>query len=214
MGRLTLASIIVLATALNAQLPIRTQLFYADLPSGGSITATAVDSSGNLFALGTYSGRNGFVAKINPDFQVEFIATIPTDMVQANAIALDQFNNVYVTGSTNRIWDVAIQPSVIGCEGYCSSDAFLVKVDGKTGNVAWVTYFGGQFDDSGTGVAVQANGEIYVTGTTFSPDFPVTDGARIPAKPPLTFGSLSEPFGFVARISADGKKWFLAVSRG
>jgi len=43
--------------------------------------------------------------------------------------------------------------------------------------LAYSTYLGGNSDDEGYGVTVDASGNAYVTGTTFSSDFPTTTGA-------------------------------------
>ncbi len=42
------------------------------------------------------------------------------------------------------------------------------------------TYLGGESDDLGAGIAVDSNGNAFVTGTTFSTTFPTTSNAYIP----------------------------------
>jgi len=81
-----------------------------------------------------------------------------------------------------------------------SNDVFVVKLD-PNGNVVYSTYFGGSGDDSATGMAVGADGSVYVTGGTNSADFPTTAGAYLPTRPPSTFPEI-EPFLF--KLNPDG----------
>lgn len=57
-----------------------------------------------------------------------------------------------------------------------SHDVYVTKLD-PLGNVVYSTYFGGSADDVGAAMAVDPTGNVYVTGTTTSLDFPVTKGA-------------------------------------
>ena len=58
-----------------------------------------------------------------------------------------------------------------------SSDAFITRFT-STGSVRYSTLFGGEVGwEDGTGLAVDVDGNVFVTGTTASPDFPVTPGA-------------------------------------
>jgi hypothetical protein len=42
------------------------------------------------------------------------------------------------------------------------------------------TYIGGASDDEASAMAVDASGSVFVTGTTYSTDFPATAGAYAP----------------------------------
>ena len=88
-------------------------------------------------------------------------------------IALDGQRNVYVTGSTDSV-DFphvdAMDPTI----GEHSGDAFVAKYD-SAGAAVFRTYLGGTFLDSGQGIAVDAEGSIYVTGETSSSDFPLVN---------------------------------------
>jgi len=57
-----------------------------------------------------------------------------------------------------------------------TTDVFVTKLDPQ-GNTVYSTYFGGSGSDVAQGIAVDSLGAAYVTGTTNSPDFPVTSGA-------------------------------------
>jgi hypothetical protein len=50
-----------------------------------------------------------------------------------------------------------------------------VSADGS--QVLYSTYLGGSQGDGASGIAVEGSGSAYVTGFTFSPDFPTTAGA-------------------------------------
>ena len=90
-------------------------------------------------------------------------------------IAVDAAGNAYVTGKT-RSTDFpktpgARQPTF----GGGSADAFVTKLDTtKTGpdSLVYSTYLGGNGEDIGYGIAVDADGSAYVTGVTGSTNFP------------------------------------------
>jgi photosystem II stability/assembly factor-like uncharacterized protein len=79
-----------------------------------------------------------------------------------------------------------------------TSDAFLAKFlpDGQT--LVFSTYFGGMGSETGQGIALDASGNIWITGSTSSYDLPVTQGAFQGA---LKGGTNA----FLAKFSGDGK---------
>jgi hypothetical protein len=89
-------------------------------------------------------------------------------------IAVDGAGNAYVTGyttSTNFPTKNPLQPdhAVGGSNGY---DAFVAKLNPAGSALVYSTYLGGSGDDYGSGIAVDSAGNAYVSGTTFSTDFP------------------------------------------
>jgi Beta-propeller repeat len=56
-------------------------------------------------------------------------------------------------------------------------DAFVTQVDAAGGDLVFSTFLGGFDGDDATAVALDDAGDVYVTGLTDSPDFPVTPGA-------------------------------------
>ena len=85
---------------------------------------------------------------------------------------VDEFGNVYVTGKVQSI-DFPEVNSAQGFQG--GEDAFVAKLD-STGALVYSTYIGGSSDDVAYGIAVDGSGNIHITGTTISNDFP-TDNA-------------------------------------
>jgi hypothetical protein len=98
----------------------------------------------------------------------------------AMAVAVDPAGNAYVTGYTDSAdfptAGTPAQPSF----GGGSSDAFVAKLS-PTSALVYCTYLGGSGDDAGYGIAVDAAGNAYVTGSTGSTDFPTAGTPSQPA---------------------------------
>ncbi|MGH9450267.1 MAG: beta strand repeat-containing protein [Terriglobia bacterium] len=94
----------------------------------------------------------------------------------ATSIAIDSSGNAYVTGGTSST-NFPLSPSGTAPEQKTnagSSDAFITKLNPTGTAVVYSTYVGGSKYDKGMGIAVDSSGNVYVTGTTSSPDFPTT----------------------------------------
>lgn len=63
--------------------------------------------------------------------------------------------------------------------------------------ISYATYLGGQLDDSASAIAVDSSGSAYVTGSTYSLDFPTTVGAyqRSATRGPHAFVAKFNPAG-------------------
>lgn len=153
----------------------------------------AVDASGNAYITGftvstnfptanPIQAANGsfqdvFVAKLNPAGSALVYSTYlgGNGNDQARGIAIDSAGNAYVTGftnSTNYPTANAFDAS-IGANG---DDAFVTKLNAAGNALVYSTYLGG--DDSaefGQAIAVDSAGNTYVTGSTFSNDFPTVN---------------------------------------
>jgi Beta-propeller repeat/Cep192 domain 4 len=88
-------------------------------------------------------------------------------------IAVDSSGNAYVTGSTTSVdfptTAAVFQPAY----GGGNTDAFVTKIDPTGNTLLYSTFLGGSNADSGNGIAVDANGDAFVTGQTCSQDFPL-----------------------------------------
>lgn len=56
-------------------------------------------------------------------------------------------------------------------------DVFLSMFNSDQSDILFSTFIGGNSQDVGEGIDIDENGNIYITGTTFSKDFPTTEGA-------------------------------------
>lgn len=62
---------------------------------------------------------------------------------------------------------------------------FVTKLDPTGKTILYSTYIGGSVSDQTAGLALDAESDVYVTGTTQSPDFPTTPGALKAANPAI-----------------------------
>ena len=137
------------------------------------VTAMATDAAGNTYVTGGRSVGDVFVTKLDASASIVFTTTFGgkgTD--SGNAIAVDPAGKIWVGGITSSddfpLRD-AIQTVSSGA-GHDWQSGFLVKL-APDGTVVYSSYFGGlQGSSSVNGVATDASGNVYVTGTTGSPD--------------------------------------------
>lgn len=83
-----------------------------------------------------------------------------------NCLAVDASGNIYIAGSTGSTTGIAYN-GFQNTYGGATTDAFLLKLD-AAGNRMWATYYGGTAIDGAYSIAVDASGNIYMTGTTTS----------------------------------------------
>jgi hypothetical protein len=141
---------------------------------------------------GKYAG-DAFVAKLGNDGTTIYYLTYlgGNGDNAAYSIAVDNAGNAYVVGytdSTNFPTTNAI--AIPGYNGtkisgvfdpnvkLYPSDAFVAELDASGSNLVYSTYLGGAGADAAYGVAVDSAGHAFVTGFTFSTNFPSTANAR------------------------------------
>ena len=112
-------------------------------------------TSGGAQVYGTYLGCTGFA--------------------NGRGIAVDGSGRAYVTGNTgDGLADAAIagafKPTWGGGSG--EGDAFAARLLADGSSFDYKTYIGGANDDQGNSIAVDSLNDVYLTGYTFSADFP------------------------------------------
>ena len=97
---------------------------------------------------------------------------------QAKSIITDNIGNIFITGGTLSTTGIAssgvYQTSFGG--GTLGGDAFVAKFN-SSGAIQWATYYGGSSEDVGRSAAVDASGNIFITGGTSSTSQIATSGA-------------------------------------
>jgi len=186
----------------------------------------AVDSSANVYVVGstssanfptsstafqpTYGGNSdAFVTKLDPSGSKLLFSSYlgGSDVDYGLAIALDPSGNVFVTGSTQSTDFPTVHPIQSGNSG--NGDAFVAEIDTnlpQTEQLVYSTYLGGSSADSGQGIAVDSGDNAYVTGFTFSNNFPVYN--------PYQANNAGSVDAFISVISAYGSNLVFSTYLG
>ncbi|MFC1475686.1 SBBP repeat-containing protein [Candidatus Zixiibacteriota bacterium] len=140
------------------------------------------------------AGIDVFIAKLNAvgDRLVysTYLGGDSTD--EGHSIALDGEGNAYVTGFTGSGNFPTQGPYQTDQPG---TDAFVTKINAVGDGLGYSTYLGGDAEDAGTAIAVDSSGRAYLTGWTYSSDFPA-----------LNHYQTDQPSGdvFVTRLNSAG----------
>lgn len=145
--------------------------FGIAVDSSGNACVTGQTNSSNLASGGfdtTYNGAiDAFVAKIDADGTLAWSSYLGgTRSDSGHGIVADDSDSVWVTGNTasSNLASGGFDTSANG-----GDDAFVAKIDAD-GTLAWSSYLGGTHDDFGNGIAVDGDGNAWVTGQTSSTD--------------------------------------------
>ena len=198
---------------------------------GNMWTSIAVDSSGYAYVAGCAGGSNfpttagayqtafqgsnwdGFVAKIDPSQSGSASLKYSTFLSGTGlynwpySIAVDSSGSAYVTGLTSS----TDFPTTAGAYQTAFAggmyDAFVTKLKADGTGLIYSTYLGGSGTDYGCSIRVDSNGYPYVSGQTFSTDFPTTAGA-------LQTSNAGSTDVFVTKLANSGKSLYYSTYLG
>jgi hypothetical protein len=162
----------------------------------------AVDTGGNAYVTGGTSSTdfptvnplqpalggpagNAYVAELTADGSALVYSTYlggsggTLGGEYGSGIAVDQHGRIFVIGSTaspDFPTLKAIQPT-LGGSGRARENAFVTSLS-PAGGLLFSTYLGGSNVDLGQGIAMDAAGNTYVSGVTYSPDFPTVNALQ------------------------------------
>ncbi len=207
----------VFITKLN---PSGTELVYSTFIGGAGDDigyAIKIDMEGNAYITGTTASNdfpttegaydrsfNGnydtFITKLNPSgtelVYSTFIGGAGNDY--GYAIAIDAAGNAFITGETNDVTfpttEDAYNRSING-----GIDAFVTKLNPSGTELMYSTFLGGVNIDIGSGIAIDESGNAYITGQTFSSNFPTTKEAF-----DTTYNSIGYYDAFVTKLNSNG----------
>jgi len=173
----------------------------------------ALDNDSNLYITGrthstdfpytegydtTFNGGNYdiFVSKLSGGGDSLVFSTFigGTGWDRGSGIAVDTCGNAYIIGHTTSSDFPTMNPYDDGLDGY--SDAYVLKLSSTGDSLIYSTFLGGASFDFGRSIAVDDNGNAYVTGHTNSSDFPTASAYD------ASLGGFSD--AFVTKLSTDG----------
>jgi len=172
---------------------------------GGTTTSTAGIATANGFQNALGGGNDAFLVKFAPDGSRIWgtyyggASTTGTNSDFAYGLVCDAQGNVYMAGQTNSPNNIAstgaYQSTLAG-----NSDAFVAKFD-SSGARIWGTYLGGTAFEQGRSIALDANNNIYVAGSTQSATGIASPGA---SQPNYGAGTTGAGDAFLIKLNNDG----------
>jgi hypothetical protein len=180
--------------------------------------SVAVDGMGNVHVAGFTDSPNfptanplqaasagsddAFVAKLDVNGALvysTYLGGAGTDYGQA--IGVDNAGNAYLIGETRSSNFPTINPMQPALSG--RSDIFVTKLNRTGTALVYSTYLGGTDEEDGLGLEVDPQGNVYITGSTFSTDFPTVEAVQ-PIPDPRAELPNTHSNGFVTKINAGG----------
>jgi len=166
-------------------------LIYSTFLGGGAADtgiSIAIDTDANIYITGRTASSNfptvnpmqgtiggsedSFIAKLNSTGDALIFSTYlgGSNNDRASGIVIDFDLNVYVTGWTSST-DFPIENPIQGTYGG-NNDAYILKLNESGASLIYSTYLGGNSDDRASSIAVDDEGNAYITGNTSSSNFP------------------------------------------
>ncbi len=163
--------------------------FYDD-----SGTGIATDNAGNIVITGYTAGGSFPSLTLSGGYSQSFGGNTDAFVVKFNSggtrlwatcygglgdesglgVAINNSGNIIITGNTNSS-DFPVLSGFQMAFGGGSNDAFVAKFD-QNGVRQWSTFYGGNDNDVGRGIATDNAGNVVITGITQSTNFPVLAG--------------------------------------
>jgi uncharacterized protein (TIGR03437 family) len=174
-----------------------------------TVNGMGVDAEGSAYIVGegvSSAGAPGpahaYAVKLSADGST-FAYTVMvggSNADSAAAVTNDAAGDAFLTGWTRSI-DFPATTGVIQAQLAGAENVFVTELD-PSGNIVASTFLGGSGIDAGSQILRDSHSNVYVLGTTTSPDFPTTSGAfQSTAAVQAWQNSLSE--SFVAKLLPD-----------
>ena len=177
--------------------PVTANAFQGSFGGNRDIIVTVLNQDGSALVGSSYFGgtdEDGFNENI-------FLTTHSYGDEYRGEIVIDGQNNIYVVSnsqSSNFPTTANAFDNSFNTSGFPAQDVVVFKANNDLSTLFWSTYLGGNDLDSGNGIRVDDEHNVYVTGTAGGNNFPTTNGTFQPTWPG------GEESGYLAKLSADG----------
>ncbi len=150
----------------STDVPVTANAYQRTMGGISDMVLSKISPTGS-FLFCTYFGGNG------------------SEYCETHGLAVDSAGNAYITSTTESTnlptTPGAVRPSYGGSGGSgtgansnYSGDAFVAKISSNGSSLLACTYIGGSAGEGGEGIAIDGTGNVYVSGGTYSTNFPVT----------------------------------------
>ena len=146
----------------------------------GETTSTDFPTTAGAFkSTLTYNFCDAFVTKLNAEGSTLIYSTYlgGTACEDSRDIVVDRLGNAYVTGTTWGSTDFPTSADAFQRTNNGGNDGFVTKLSADGSTLIYSTYIGGSGHDFGMAIGIDGVGNTYVTGYTYSSNFPTTDNA-------------------------------------
>jgi uncharacterized protein (TIGR03437 family) len=209
------------ANAFAAQLsPGGASFVYSTYLGGDGVdfnNGNTIDANGNLYVYGDTSSTNfpllnafqkingglknvqntGWVSKLGPTGTLVFSTYLGGSRGDSiRGAQVDATGSLLLTGNTASSSDFPLVKALQSKYGGGNYDAFLAKLDPTGSVLLYSTFLGGNAEEEGLGLVIDSLGNSYLTGYTFSTNFPVAN--------PIQAANAGASDAFLTEISADG----------
>ncbi|GAB3992119.1 hypothetical protein GCM10028807_24490 [Spirosoma daeguense] len=198
------------------QVSVAQEYVWAKELGGDRGNALAVDGSGNVYAIGYFTGTKDFdpgpgvvnltsagsndifVSKVDPAGNLIWAKQFGSSSDDRGfSIAVSGSGDVYITGRFMGTVDFDPSPAVVNLSSAGGPDIFIGKLD-ASGNYIWAKRIGGSFNDVSYSLALDGSGNVYTTGIfTETVDFD-------PGSSVANLTSLGGYDAFVSKLDASG----------
>jgi hypothetical protein len=184
------AALLVLALATSSV--ATPSIAYETAIGGYYLSATkvmAVDDAGNAYVIGRYigdsTGNDFLVTRLDHEGNVLWSTEVEGGGIDvARDLVLDASGRILITGFSTS-GDFPITPDAMDATLTGFRDVFLMMLDPLDGTILYSTFFGGDYTDEGSGIALDDAGNICIVGTTGSTDFPTVNAYQSEPSAPL-----------------------------
>ncbi len=166
----------------------------SDFPTTTGVYDTSINNVSNYY--------DGFVSKLDSGLTSLLASTYlgGSNSDHPRSLTIDNGGNIYISGTTyssdfpvtTGVYDTSFNGGLF--------DSFISKFNGTLTSLLSSTYIGGSGNESSQSnapsLAIDTSGNILVTGTTYSSDFPTTTGAYDTSRG-------GDRDAFVSKISGD-----------
>lgn len=177
--------------------------------------AIKTDAAGNVYVLGefestvdfdpsnsggeeTAAGKDIFLLKLDSDGDFQWVNAFGGSGSDdgGNDIAIDNSGNVHITGLYTATAAIDFGGGV--SLPIASRDIFIIKID-TNGGYSWAAHIGGGSNDEGKGIALDASGNVFVTGYFEGSNIDFNPGAEV-----VNLSSNGDQDAFLLKLNAEG----------